>query len=161
MLLTLTIDSQTITAGAGVEVTQTNAFGDEIKGTLKTAIAGATTKIDILVTGQTMFYDDPFFDFVVGGITISANSITSAEATEVKTCIPCPFDMIQPEEGKSECVSCDAETTTMKLGQTVCTTCSSGKYMKAATTGTFVFFLFLFISNCVSLIFYSFLLFFY
>ena len=160
MLLILTIDSQTITAEAGVEVTQTNSF---VKGTLKTAIAGTTTKIDVLVTGQTMFYDDPFFDFVVGGITISANSITSAEATEVKTCIPCPFDMIQPEEGMSECVSCDAKTTTMKLGQTVCTTCSSGEYMKAATTGTFVFFLFLFISNCVSLIsiFDSFLLFFY
>ena len=160
MLLILTIDSQTITAEAGVEVTQTNSF---VKGTLKTAIAGATTRIDVLVTGQTMFYDDPFFDFVVGGITISANSITSAEATEVKTCIPCPFDMIQPEEGMSECVKCDAKKTTMKLGQTVCTTCSSGKYMKAATTGTFVFFLFLFLSNCVLLIsiFDSFLLFFY
>ena len=158
MLLILTIDSQTITAEAGVEVTQTNSF---VKGTLKTAIAGATTKIDVLVTGQTMFSDDPFFDFVVGGITISANSISSAEATPVNTCIPCPFDMIQPEEGKSECVKCDEKKTTMKLGQTVCTTCSSGEYMKAATTGTFVFFLFLFISNCVSLIFDSFLLFFY
>ena len=158
MLLILTIDSQTITAEAGVEVTQTNSF---VKGTLKTAIAGATTKIDVLIIGQTLFSDEPFFDVVVGGTTISANSIKTSEVTEVKTCIPCPFDKIQPEEGMSKCELCDAKTTTMKLGQTVCTTCSSGEYMKAATTGTFVFFLFLFISNCVSLIFYSFLLFFY
>ena len=124
MLLILTIDSQTITAEAGVEVTQTNSF---VKGTLKTAIAGATTRIDVLVTGQTMFSDAPFFDFVVGGITISANSITSAEATEVKTCIPCPFDMIQPEEGMSKCVSCDAQETTAKLGQTTCQKCDGGR----------------------------------
>mgnify|MGYP006161675041 CR=1 FL=1 len=100
--------------------------------------------------GQTLFSDDPFDDVVVGGITISANSIKTSKKTEpdVKTCIPCPFDKIQPKEGMSKCESCDGKKTTMELGQTVCTTCISGKYMKAATTGTFVFFLFLFLSNC-------------
>ena len=157
---TLTINSQDITAVKDVAVTQISN-GKVITGMLNTALEGVTTKIIIDGLQEDL---DRSSDVVVGGITIAAGDITDIYAEKDReTCRPCQADSASTETGKdTECDSCESEKTSTE-GKTVCEACPKGWYMKEATTGTFVFFLFLFLSNCVSLIsiFDSFFLFFY
>ena len=83
------------------------------------------------------------------GTTIAASDISDANLGQpIESCFPCPVDMWQDDSGSTSCKSCTLVTTTssgcISNGCTICTTCKSGEYMRAATTGTFVFLYFFF-----------------
>ena len=91
---------------------------------------------------------------MVGGTIIAAGDITDIyEEKDRDTCRPCPVDKWQDVSGSTSCKSCSTETTTSSgcilNGCTICTICKSGEYMKAATTGTFVFFFYFFFFRIV------------
>ena len=129
---TFIVTAQTITASAGVAVTQT-VSGGVVTGVLKTALTGADTEsVVVTVTTDGLFISTT--DIVIGtgvsAITIAHITITKADKTptDPTTCSDCPSGRYQPEDASAACLPCVPGTYNGLTGQESCKECAENTF---------------------------------